>query len=195
MRFISGLLLLLFVQLVYCQTDQAKLIFIDETELEGYATIKNNKILFRLTLKDVAEEWDENMVKQVIFYGYNTVFIYEYLQINERVKPRLFEVVTEGEVTLYSDFIRDKNGWNNLQDNIRSPMRSFNFFDPNADMPDIYVKRDFEEFPVDLNHNFKNQIMDYLSDCEVLVEKIKNGKLRKTQIDEIVNYYNDYCAE
>jgi hypothetical protein len=195
MRFIVGLVWLFLVQFGFGQTDQAKLIFIDETELEGYATIKKNKILFRLTLKDIADEWDENMVKKIVFYGYNTVFIYEYLQINERDKPRLFEVVTEGEVTLYSDFTRDKNGWNNWQDNIRSPMRSFNFFDGNVDMPDIYIKRDFEEYPVDLNHNFKNQIIDYFSDCEVLVEKIKTGKLRKTQINEIVDYYNDNCTE
>lgn len=195
MRFTFVLLVIFFFQNCLSQTDQAKLIFIDNTELDGFATIKNNKILFRLSLIDIADEWDENMVKRIIFYGYNTVFIYAYLQINNHSKPRLFEVVTEGNVTLYSDFTRNKNGWNNLQDNLRSPMRTFTFFDPNVDMPDIYLKRDFEEFPVDLNFNFKKQAMDYFSDCEVLVEKIKLGKLRKNQIDEIVNYYNDFCVE
>lgn len=196
MRLIILFILCLSVHLTFGQTDSAKLVFIDETSLEGYATINNNKILFRLTLNDKPDEWDETLVKQIIFYGYNTVFIYEYLQINERDKPRLFEVVTEGEVTLYSDFTRRKNGLNHWQDNIRSPMRSLNVFDNlQEDMPDIYIKRDFEEFPVDLNYNFKKQIMEYFSDCDVLVEKIRNGTFRKNQIDSIVNYYNDNCAE
>jgi hypothetical protein len=197
MKLYSLLIFIFCTHFIFGQTDHAKLIFVDGTSIEGLASIKNNKILFRLSEEDTADEWDEALVSQIIFYGPETVFIYEYLQINKNTKPQLMEVIDDGEVVLYSDFTRRKNGWNNLSDYFKSPKRMFslNSLGFQEDAPDIYIKRKYEKFPIDLNYNFKKHVLDYFSNCESLVEKIIKGIYRKNDIDKIVDYYNVNCAE
>ena len=43
--------------------------------------------------------------------------------------------------------------------------------------------------------NFKKKAKEYFKDCPSIVKKIKSGKYKKTDIIEIVEYYNVFCAE
>ena len=63
--------------------------------------IKNEKIKFRLSLDDKPDNWDDKSVSKVEFYGFNIKKTYEYLKPNKHEKPRLFELLVDGEVSLY----------------------------------------------------------------------------------------------
>ena len=60
---------------------------------------------------------------------------------------------------------------------------------------DIFVKRTNEKYPLSLNSSFFKRAVKYFSDCVVLTKKIDKGEFSKNKILEIVQYYNDICAE
>ena len=41
---------------------------------------------------------------------------------------------------------------------------------------------------------YKNNLINFLSECTSLVDAIENGSIRTSKTDEIVNHYNSYCS-
>lgn len=140
-------------------------------------------------------------------------------------EPQLLEVVEKGNVTLYARVRKivsvNSNGINSnvLNSNNLNISSGFN---PNVlntnssnismirsvsndvipyqsakedGSVEIFVKRANEKFPTSLNWAFYKRAVTYFSDCEVLSKKIDKGEFSKNKILEIVQYYNDICAE
>ncbi|MFC4739193.1 hypothetical protein ACFO3U_04235 [Flavobacterium ponti] len=173
----------------FSQDQEATIFFKDGDSLQGFAMIKNEKIKFRLSLEDKPDTWDEESVSKVEFYGFNIIKTYVYMKPNKYEKMRLFELLVDGEVSLYlegfSHFVTtspNNPGSSQIVDKIYN-----------------YVKRKTDEFPTCINcyplESWKKKTLVFFKDCPNLIKKIKNNELREIHLVDIVYFYNDYCTD
>jgi hypothetical protein len=199
-------ILLLNFNLAYCQMKEATIFFNDSTSIEGFAEIKKNKILFKVEEKDEASEWSSDIAKAVVFSSYGYSEKYEYISFATNKKPILLQVIEEGNVSLYLDinFVTDflyfgginSVGFGNTMTNPYGISYATVPSSVNADMKKVYyTKRKNEAIATNITANFSKKSLKYFEDCGVLVKKIKTGKFRKDDIEEIISYYNNYCYE
>ncbi len=176
----------------FSQSEEATIFFKNGDSIPGYAFIKNNKIKFRVSLDSKGDFWSSLMVEKVEFDTFFGTKTYEYIKLNEFDDPVLLELVTEGEVSLYrqtsSSWILDSSFPQNNHPNNRKVTKATNF-----------LIRQNNDYPSCLNcglfNKWKKRTMDFLIDCPVLVEKIKTNEFREIHLQEIVEYYNNFCTE
>ena len=172
----------------FAQSNEATLFFKDGTSVKGFGTIKKNKIQFRASLDDQPDLWDEVLVESIVFDPEDTYEKYVFIKPDKMSKYKVMKVLTEGEVSLYEHVVVDYFDKDDL----------FGFsYGPNKSQPEKinhYVQKKKEEFPTLLKDGF-GRIKKYFSDCETLVKKIENNQFYRNEIQQIVEYYNDICAE
>jgi hypothetical protein len=212
---------ILIVNYAFCQDQEATIIFNDSTTVDGFGSINKNKIYFRASLDDKPDIWISDMVKGITFLGFESTVKYEYVLLDEfsHPEPQLLEVVENGNVTLYARVRKIVNiNSNILNSNVLNPhVFNSNFLNSNNSnitmiqsvsndvisyqsakdngATEIFVKRVNEKFPTSLNWSFYKRAAKYFSDCEVLSKKIDKGEFSKNKILQIVQYYNDICAD
>jgi len=194
---------ILIVNYAFCQDQEATIIFNDSTTVDGFGSINKNKIYFRASLDDKPDIWISDMVKGITFLGFESTVKYEYVLLDEfsHPEPQLLEVVENGNVTLYARVRKIVNvNSNSLNSNISIIKSVSNDVIPYQSAKEegsveIFVKRANEKFPTSLNWSFYKRAAKYFSDCEVLSKKIDKGEFSKNKILEIVQYYNDICAD
>lgn len=218
---------LLIANFIFCQDQEATILFNDGTSIEGFGSINKNKIYFRASLDHKPDVWIYNdMVKGITFTGFESTVKYEYVLLDEfsHPEPQLLEVVEKGNVTLYarvrkivtvnSNSLNSSSFNSNYLNSSNFNLSNFNSNNSNISIiksvsndvipyqsakedgsVEIFVKRDNEKFPTSLNWSFYKRAVKYFSDCEVLSKKIGKGEFSKNKILEIVQYYNDICAE
>ena len=194
---------ILIVNYAFCQDQEATIIFNDSTTVDGFGSINKNKIYFRASLDDKPDIWISDMVKGITFFGFESTVKYEYVLLDEfsHPEPQLLEVVENGNVTLYARVRKIVNvNSNSLNSNISIIKSVSNDVIPYQSAKEdgsveIFVKRANEKFPTSLNWSFYKRAAKYFSDCEVLSKKIDKGEFSKNKILEIVQYYNDICAD
>ena len=194
---------ILIVNYAFCQDQEATIIFNDSTTVDGFGSINKNKIYFRASLDDKPDIWISDMVKGITFFGFESTVKYEYVLLDEfsHPEPQLLEVVENGNVTLYARVRKIVNvNSNSLNSNISIIKSVSNDVVPYQSAKEdgsveIFVKRANEKFPTSLNWSFYKRAAKYFSDCEVLSKKIDKGEFSKNKILEIVQYYNDICAD
>ncbi|WP_291098978.1 MULTISPECIES: hypothetical protein [unclassified Flavobacterium] len=211
---------ILIANFAFCQDQEATIFFNDGSSIKGFGSIKKNEIIFRVTLDDKPDSWSYDMAKGITFLGFESTIKYEYVKLDEfsKPKPQLLEVVEEGSVTLYASVKRSFQNFNvrsggggfnsglNTNLGFNNPISNLNILGGTPDIvsyrssrgevdAEIYVKRIDEEYPTSLNGSFYKKAKKYFSDCEVINKKIDKGEFSKNKILEIVQYYNDICAE
>jgi hypothetical protein len=203
---------LLIVNVVFCQDQEATILFNDGSSIEGFGSINKNKIYFRASLDHKPDVWIYNdMVKGITFSGFESTVKYEYVLLDEfsHPEPQLLEVVENGNVTLYArvrkivtvnSSVLNSNSLNSNSSNISIIKSVSNDVVPYQSAKEdasieLFVKRTNEKFPTSLNWAFYKRAEKYFSDCEVLAKKIDKGEFSKNKILEIVQYYNDICAD
>ena len=194
---------ILIVNYAFCQDQEATIIFNDSTTVDGFGSINKNKIYFRASLDDKPDIWISDMVKGITFLGFESTVKYEYVLLDEfsHPEPQLLEVVENGNVALYARVRKIVNVNSNILNSNISIIKSVS----NDVVPyqsakedgsvEIFLKRANEKFPTSLNWSFYKRAAKYFSDCEVLSKKIDKGEFSKNKILEIVQYYNDICAD
>lgn len=183
------LILLLLCFYGFSQDQEATIFFKDGDSLNGYAMIKNEKIKFRLSLDDKPDTWDEESVYKVEFYGFNIIKTYVYMKPNKYEKTRLFELLVDGEVSLYLEgFSHFVNTSPNMPGSSQIVDKVYN-----------YVKRKTDEYPTCINcfplESWKKKTLVFFKDCPNLIKKIKSNELREIHLVDIVYFYNDYCTD
>ena len=184
------LILLLISLSIFSQEKEATILFNDSTSIKGFGEIKNEKIYFRVDLKDEKSEWKSDMAKGLIFTGYGFSEKYEFVKPDKYSKPIIMEVIEEGNVNLYR---KSSYGLNitgiGISTNGISPVADYGF--SNA----LYAKRANEESATELTFSFKSRSLRYFSDCQIIIEKIKKREFKADTIIEMVYFYNDYCGK
>lgn len=176
---------------VYGQEREATIIFNDSTSIKGFGEIKKEKIYFRVSLTSEKSEWSYDFAKGLIFSGYGFSEKYEYVKPDKYSKPRILEVVEEGNITLYKDTrmfhtISATSIGGQLPTNVSTFENITETF---------YVKRKSEDFATDLTFSFKSRSLRYFSDCQIIIEKIKSRVFKANTIPKMVFFYNDYCGK
>ncbi|KAF2326833.1 hypothetical protein [Flavobacterium ginsenosidimutans] len=191
MKLILQLLFVLFINLGFSQDyREASIIFNDSSSIQGFAEIKDNAIYFKVKQEDKADKWSYDFVKGLVFSGYGYSEKYEYVEF-EHSKPKLLQVVEEGNVNLYRYAKAHYRGRNtNLpigklpsdEDIVWTMSEAF------------YVKRKSELYAIDIEFSFNLRAKKYFGDCKKVVERINNKKFTKENIKDMVFFYNEYCA-
>src|SRR3970282_2260104 len=194
---------ILIVNYAFCQDQEATIIFNDSTTVDGFGCINKNKIYFRAFLDDKPDIWISDMVKGITFLGFESTVKYEYVLLDEfsHPEPQLLEVVENGNVALYARVRKIVNVNSNILNSNISIIKSVSndvvpYQSAKEDSSvEIFVKRANEKFPTSLNWSFYKRAAKYFSDCEVLSQKIDKGEFSKKKVLEIVQHYNDICAD
>lgn len=202
---------ILIVNYAFCQDQEATIIFNDSTTVDGFGSINKNKIYFRASLDDKPDIWISDMVKGITFFGFESTVKYEYVLLDEfsHPEPQLLEVVENGNVTLYarvrkivtvnsnslnSNFLNSNGSNISIVKSVSNDVIPYQSAKEDGSV-EIFVKRANEKLPTSLNWSFYKRAVTYFSDCEVLSKKIDKGEFSKNKILEIVQYYNDICAD
>jgi hypothetical protein len=192
MKLIIPFLFLLFINFAFGQDyRQAKIIFNDSTSIKGFGEIKNNEIYFKVKQEDKPTKWSYDIAKGLTFYGYGFSEKYEYIKCDKHSKPKILEVIEEGNVTLYKDSRIFYTG--NFTPSVGHLPTNISSFENISET--FYVKRESEEFATNIFFSFKTSAKKYFSDCLKIIEQINNRKFTKENIPDMVFYYNEYCSE
>lgn len=208
-------IILFFVSLKsYSQTREAIIHFKDGDSIEGFASLKFNKIKFKVTPEDKPDTWDEEFVKKITFLDFGVTRTFEYVKLNSLDKPKLVEIITQGEATLYkkigSDFsLTDMiyNPYDDRPDNTLSPtlktqlgsQAQQQLSNSNVSEPSTfyYIKKPKDKYPTCLNcgviNAWRKNTSKFFADCDFIVKKLKGDKWVFEDIKEIVEFYNDIC--
>ncbi|MCV2484927.1 hypothetical protein OD917_08340 [Flavobacterium sp. SH_e] len=191
MKLILQLLFVFFINLGFSQDyREASIIFNDSSSIQGFAEIKDNAIYFKVKQEDKADKWSYDFAKGLVFSAYGYSEKYEYVEF-EHSKPKLLQVVEEGNVNLYRDakiYFKGGNtnfGANNLPTNTGGSWEMSEAF---------YVKRKTELYVTDIKFSFNLRAKKYFGDCKKVIEKIDNKKFTKKNIKDMVFFYNEYCG-
>ena len=131
--------ILFFISLkIYSQKQEAIIYFKDGDSIEGFAYLKFNKIKFKVAQEDKPDTWDEEFVKRIKFVDFGFSRTFEYVKLNSLDKPKLVEIITKGEATLYKKLGSDFS----LVDKIYNP----------------YDDRPTSSGGANLNPDFKSQV-------------------------------------
>jgi len=174
----------------FSQSEEATIFFKDGESIEGYGLVRNNKIKFRVSLEDKGDFWGHEMLDRIEFETFFGTKTYKYIRANDFNPPFLMELVTEGEVTLYR---KSSSSW---QTNL-----AINGLPSGYKIEKItnFLIRKEDDFPTCLNcglfNKWKKRAVDYFINCPGLIEKIKSNEYREIHMQEIVEYYNDFCSE
>jgi hypothetical protein len=192
MKLIIPLFFFLFINVTFSQDyREATIVFNDSTSIKGFAEIKNNEIYFKLKQEDKPDKWSYDIAKGIIFSGYGFSGKLEYLKSGKNSKPKILEVIEEGNINLY----RESRMYYTSNGNTTAGKLPTNFSTYEFTTETFYVKKKSEEFATDISFSFKTTAKKYFSDCEKIIEKIKNGKFTRKNIPDMVFYYNEYCDE
>lgn len=179
----------------FSQERKAKLIFTDSTEIIGYGEIKNNKILFRISLDSTQTKWShEDLVDGFEYYGNGFSEKFKYILPNKRTdKPMLMEIVEKGNVNLYK-------GLKTILPFITGEQKIVNgspVFVPDGIAKKViyYVKRNDEAYATDISFSFKSKSLRYFKDCNLVIKKIKSKEFTLNNVEDLVFFYNEYCTD
>ncbi|MCR4032216.1 MULTISPECIES: hypothetical protein [Flavobacterium] len=202
----------------YSQNHEATMYFKDGDSIEGLAYLKFNKIKFKIGQEDKFDTWDEEFVKKITFIDFGATRSFEYVKLNSLDKPKLVEIITQGEATLYkklgsdysiTDLIYnpyDDRPTNSLDTNLSSDFKSQVKKQTGLDLANsrvkepsefYYIKKGKDTYPTCLNcgvlNAWRNKTSKVFADCDYIVKKLKGDKWLFEDIKEIVEFYNDIC--
>lgn len=191
--------------------NQAIIYFNDGTSLEGVGrlktvlTSKEEVIVFKIDKTDADEIWTYKDVNGITIIYEDEIIHYEYLKVNKNSFPELYEVVTEGTIKLFkkrtikkylsSSTLPSNNGIETSKGFNLNQKTSETFVNPKeVENTTYYLKKDAEEFPTKVKDNYIKSFVEYMKDCDFLVEDIKNHKYNLGQLKELVDEYNANCG-
>ena len=183
------------------QHREVVIFFNDSTSLEGFGEVRNDKIYFKLEQKDKLTEWDYNSVYAIHFVGYGFIEKYEYVSSDKYRKPRIMELIEEGNVLLYElpKEIIITNIVSRINYEVRKTSNDFdinnNPNNPVKSIKEYFIKMPNNEKAIDIVFSFKTRVERYFSDCPELIEKVNNKTFTKYTIPEMIIFYNDYCND
>ncbi|WP_230153854.1 hypothetical protein [Flavobacterium sp. CECT 9288] len=180
----------------FCQMREATIQFNDYTTISGYGEIKKNEILFQLELKDEISQWNYESIKGITFSGYGFAERFEYVKLKENAPPILLEVIEEGIVNLYRKIKLTRNFLvNPFSDQGIENMATNKSMSDETIQTDYFVKRNSEKYATNISSNFNKSAPIYFADCQSILDRIRNKKLSKKNIPDVIFDYNNYCEK
>jgi hypothetical protein len=116
---------------------------------------------------------------------------FRYLKVRSTGKYLLMEEAIEGSVSLFIITSRFHHA---------NPFGAGMVTMPSSIIVNHYMKRNEDDEVVFLssthfaNSNLKSVGLEFFKDCPKLVEKIENKEFKKSQVEDVVKYYNSNCS-
>jgi hypothetical protein len=194
--------------------EKAIIHFNDGTSIEGIGRLKTiftsqeEVIIFKIEEKDKDETWTVKDAKGITIISDEGVTDYEYLKVSKNSFAELYEVVTEGNITLYKKSSKRRAssittsttytsvpiGNTGQTASVPSTTNSLNGETENENQV-YYVRRENDPYPTKIRDNYIKSFVEYMKDCNVMVEKIRNHEYNFSQLKDLVDYYNANCGE
>lgn len=195
--------------------EKAIIHFNDGTSIEGIGRLKTSfisqeeVIIFKIEKKDKDETWTDKDAKGITIINDEGIIDYEYLKVNKNSFVKLYEVVTEGTIKLYkkrktyntSGITTTSTTFTNVpignSGKTASIPSTTNYSSNSSEYERLiyYIKRENEPYPTKVGDNYIKSFAEYMKDCEVMVEKIKNHEYNFSQLGDLVDDYNANCGE
>ncbi|MCK7589719.1 hypothetical protein M0G43_03960 [Subsaxibacter sp. CAU 1640] len=201
-----------FIQVGFCNPDRKDLFrvkdgytlatihFIDSTSIQGYAKIidmlGSSTIKFKLTEDGKPDSWNENDLKGVTMHSELMDIVFHYVKLKNYSNPKLVELVEHGEISVYAKV--DSNWVDNSNSNSTSIDGLSAFVPSHREVSyQLFVIKDNEQEAISLGKaiNFKKIAKEYFKNCPGIINKIDEMKFKIGDVLEMVQYYNDFCAE
>ncbi len=181
----------------------AKLYFKNGETLNGIGKIGNKKIKFKThsNSREIIQYTPDDI------YGFDLlinrkIIKYRYRYLKEKSdKPILLELTIQGKVSLYKNVKRSNilTGFLLNSGNSNKNGNFNNIYGANLDkVSDFYVGHENESLVIFLSTEYgsfkgNGPTMEYFKDCPSLYAKIKSRFFKISEMDEIVEYYNENC--
>ena len=195
--------------------EKAIIHFNDGTSIEGIGRLKTSfisqeeVIIFKIEKKDKDETWTDKDAKGITIINDEGIIDYEYLKVTKNSFVNLYEVVTEGTIKLYkkrktyntSGITTTSTTFTNVpignSGKTASIPSTTNYSSNSSEYERLiyYVKRENEPYPTKVRDNYIKSFAEYMKDCDVMVEKIKNHEYNFSQLGDLVDYYNANCGD
>jgi hypothetical protein len=191
-------LLLLFISINSFAQIKAAIFKNNGDVLKGFASISNhnsNLIKYRKNIGDKPQKFGPKDIDKVYFILVNKSYIeYQFKTISKK-NIQLMKVLIRGKLSLYSftetvDYITHSSGRGFGNVNIGKSHTSTHFY--------VSKKKNsiVDEFPKKSTFkSFKKNASAYFKDCAKLVKKIKKREFKKSDVIEIVEFYNKECNQ
>lgn len=174
------------------QEIKATIYFRDGSSFEGFGYIyKNNQIKFRLESQEEYETWTDLLIKEIAFHSYSGSTLFRYVDLRNNSYYKLLKVLADGEFTLYAKM---KNSYTTSSVGSNDLFRSAKV--TSRVDGDYYLKRKNEKtYTKIVRIAHRKKIRKILNDCEDFTQRYDEGEFRKNTLQEIIEYYNDFCVE
>jgi len=180
------------------QKSKATLIFKDGTTIQGLAKLSGiDKVKFKRNKKEKATKYHFSELKKAIINDGEASSTYVYAKVDIDTY-KVLEEITIGKVNLYS---MEFSGYSGPVYMAGPNGGSWTGMGHSYNIKNLFVSREGEEIVTHLGSNqlftknFKKAASTYFKDCPELVKKIQNKKLKKRDIKDIVEFYNNQCQQ
>ncbi|WP_146185950.1 hypothetical protein [Flavobacterium album] len=164
--------------------------------------LQGGKIFFKISKDDKPDEWDGEDVDKIVFSGYDfSETTYQFVKVTKDSETyyALLQLISEGEVSLYAtiDPKPDKKRYRTTTRFMGgqgfSGMPTVSTTEMEYE-PYYYVKRTDEPKLTSFIGN-KKRIAEYFKNCPGIVKRLKSNEFGVKTLEQIVEYYNDFCGE
>ncbi len=196
MLFVVSLTSLLVPTPIAAQKEKTTLIFKDGSVKTGLGKLTGNRIKFRTNKKEKGVKYDFSLLKEAKLSGKT----YVSLGVKGKEKPKVLERLLVGKVYLYrtvdlvyTSYVGNLGGFRG-----RAGV-GFVGGGQYYNIKNFYVRKKTENEVTHLGSNqlftknFKQAASNYFKDCPKLVKRIQNRALKKRDLKEIVQFYNNQC--
>ena len=190
MLFIRKILITLFFFIClqsYSQKKSCIIYFKDSTTLAGYGKMNSdNDITFKLNDESEPIVYKKELIDK--FQIEDRLYQYK-LTKNKPTSGHWLRIIIEGKVNLYE------------KDDTYYYAYTTKSMPSGATVVSYYLEREGEikiykiTSHGEISKNFKKSASRYFKDCPELVKKIKDNTFKKTDIEEVVQFYNSICGK
>ncbi|PHR72488.1 MAG: hypothetical protein COA67_04385 [Lutibacter sp.] len=176
----------LFITYSYSQNNKSSLHFNSGEVKQGYVNFVSDSIIeYKNSKKDKYIEYSLKDINYVEVFRKSRTSIYEYIEIDGVNYKKPLELVIKGKVSLY---MSELSGTGQIG---QEYYKTKSYYLKRNNKPAVFIT----VLGGITSKNFKKAIAEYFDDCPVLIQTVKEKKLRKRKIKEIVVLYNETCND
>lgn len=184
MKNIITILIFFSCLLINAQFNKGTVFLKDSTELKGLIRIKSfGGIKFKTAQDSESTFYDYKQITGFDTDGEK----YRYINNQEGFPPILLKEKIKGKISLYSNEVY--NPGHTIPNGFAGGGTGMTFGGGSATIYHILVKDKL----IRVGTKIKNKHLEILKNCTSLIEKIENKDLKKRDVYEIINYYNNSC--
>lgn len=161
-----------------------------DTTLNGFILLKENSdIKFKESIDSKEKNTYYNRsIKSLIFE--DAIFEYKTVVKKSSEERKALQVEIDGDVILYSDsFLRYFTLYETRIRGVNDREEEVHYYLGKKGQVDVI----YLGFPNSYSKSFKKKTEDYFGSCPKLLEKISNRGFERSDIQGIVNFYNNEC--